>query len=158
MAAGEERNGELLDDQLLTDDHLAELLAERLVGFAKFINGGDIVGRKLGGGRIGNGGFHVMGRVRNLAKTKMWEGFVENWTGFPGVRMEEIPRHRWCRSRQAEEDLFVGVRLGLWFFAISRLPEGRGLLNHPPPRCVRLIPGLVWVTRIPAKHGTHPRY
>jgi hypothetical protein len=49
VAAGEQADGELLDDQILADDDLSELRAEGLVGLAEFIDGGYIVGRKLAG-------------------------------------------------------------------------------------------------------------
>ena len=56
MTAGEQTNRQPLDHFLLTDDDLPELRTERLVGFSKFIDGGNVIGRQLIG-EIG-GGFH----------------------------------------------------------------------------------------------------
>ena len=63
---------------LLADDHLAEFLAEALVGFAEFVDGGDVIGRELQEGRVLDGRFHVGGRVRNLRETRWINGFVES--------------------------------------------------------------------------------
>jgi hypothetical protein len=50
VTAGEEADGELLDDLVLADDDFFELIAEAAVNLAEFINGGDVVLRKRGVG------------------------------------------------------------------------------------------------------------
>ena len=45
MAPGEEADGELLDDLILSDNGLRQLGAEGLISFSELIDGGDINGR-----------------------------------------------------------------------------------------------------------------
>ena len=49
VAAGKQADGQPLNHLVLADDGFAEFRAERLVGFSELIDGGDVIGRQLGG-------------------------------------------------------------------------------------------------------------
>ena len=49
VASGKEADRELFDHLLLTNDHLADFLAQGLVDFSQFVDGGDIIFGELRG-------------------------------------------------------------------------------------------------------------
>ena len=149
VAAGEKADRELFDDQLLADDGFAEFRAEGLVGFSEFIDGGDVIGRKLMAQVV----LGIPWVQCKWVKTRSRLGFVQKGSRPIRLHSNDAARFEKFKVPHAGKSPQDARKISIY-----RLPAPGGLLNHPPRGAARESGHPLVVTRNHAHHGTYPRH